>query len=353
MQNAEATELLRLGVKAAKAGDKPTARGHLKRARELDPKNEVTYLWLATVAANATEARQALEAALELNPRNARARTWLASLDQRQASRKAAQASCFVCNVGKPGSDKTCPHCGSLLDLRRVGAMLQNHDSNRDFLQRAAARLEATNGHSSVHTYRQLAIVLLNLHRLTDAIPALEKALELRPADDEVRQALEQLQALQAERARAVAESNKKPVCPQEAANGFRVLVVDDSPTVRKIVSMTLERQGLLVNAAADGFEALSKLGQFKPELILMDITMPNMDGYRLCKLVRENPASRTTPVVMLSSKDGIFDKARGKLAGCDDYLTKPFKPKELLAVIEKHKSERREAAEPRIAQTA
>lgn len=114
------------------------------------------------------------------------------------------------------------------------------------------------------------------------------------------------------------------------------VLVVDDSPTVRKLVTMTLGIQYRVENAG-NGYEAIQKLTEITPDLVLTDINMPRVDGYQLCKLVRKHPATRNIPVIMLSGKDGLFDKLRGKFVGCSGYVTKPFDAKELLAKIESY----------------
>jgi twitching motility two-component system response regulator PilG len=122
-----------------------------------------------------------------------------------------------------------------------------------------------------------------------------------------------------------------------EAHAGRTIMIVDDSPTVRKLVTIKLEKQGHRVIPAVDGMEALAMLNEDLPDLILLDITMPRMDGYQLCKLVRANPTMKHIPIVMLSGKDGFFDKVRGKMAGSTAYLTKPFEPETLLRVVAEH----------------
>ena len=112
------------------------------------------------------------------------------------------------------------------------------------------------------------------------------------------------------------------------------VLAVDDSPTVRKLVSMTLGSRGYRVETAENGLDALRVLAQLTPVLILLDVNMPRMDGYKLCKMIKGHAKTQSIPVVMLSGKDGVFDKLRGKFAGCDDYISKPFKSAELLALV-------------------
>jgi twitching motility two-component system response regulator PilG len=112
------------------------------------------------------------------------------------------------------------------------------------------------------------------------------------------------------------------------------VLVVDDSETIRRSAEIFLRLTGLEVILASDGFDALSKISDFTPDLILVDIMMPKLDGYQLCQIVKQNPVYAKTPVIMLSSKDGVFDRARGRIAGSDQYLTKPFTRDGLLAAV-------------------
>jgi twitching motility two-component system response regulator PilG len=115
------------------------------------------------------------------------------------------------------------------------------------------------------------------------------------------------------------------------------VLVVDDSPTVRKIVQLTLQRENIEVVTAADGLSALAAVADAQPDLILLDIMLPRMDGYDICKLVRKNMDYSDVPIIMLSGKDGLFDKMRGKLAGSNDYITKPFDSAELVALVKRY----------------
>ena len=115
------------------------------------------------------------------------------------------------------------------------------------------------------------------------------------------------------------------------------VLVVDDSPTVRKIVQLTLQRERIHVVTAGDGLSALAAVADEQPDLILLDIMLPRMDGYNICQVVRRNMAFRDMPIIMLSGKDGLFDKMRGKLAGSTEYITKPFDSAELVQTVKRH----------------
>jgi twitching motility two-component system response regulator PilG len=118
---------------------------------------------------------------------------------------------------------------------------------------------------------------------------------------------------------------------------GMRVMVIDDSKTIRRTAEMLLKKEGCDVITAVDGFEALSKISDHQPQIIFVDIMMPRLDGYQTCALIKNNQTYKSTPVIMLSSKDGLFDKARGRIVGSEEYLTKPFTREELLGAIRRH----------------
>jgi len=118
--------------------------------------------------------------------------------------------------------------------------------------------------------------------------------------------------------------------------NGLKILVVDDSKTIRRTAETLLTKEGCQVFTAIDGFDALSKIADHQPDLIFVDIMMPRLDGYETCSLIKHNKVFRETPVIMLSSKDGLFDRARGRIVGSEQYLTKPFTKDELLGAISK-----------------
>ena len=120
-------------------------------------------------------------------------------------------------------------------------------------------------------------------------------------------------------------------------AKKLRVLVVDDSATIRRSAETMLSNEGCEVITAENGFEALSKITRHHPDLIFVDIMMPRLDGYQTCAIIKNNADFRDTPVVMLTSKDGLFDMARGRVVGSDQYLTKPFTREELLDAVKQH----------------
>jgi twitching motility two-component system response regulator PilG len=116
--------------------------------------------------------------------------------------------------------------------------------------------------------------------------------------------------------------------------NGLKVMVIDDSNTIRRSAEIFLLQAGCQVVLAEDGFDALAKIADHQPDVIFVDIMMPRLDGYQACALIKRHERYRSIPVIMLSSKDGVFDRARGRMVGCDQYLTKPFSKDELLRAV-------------------
>ena len=127
----------------------------------------------------------------------------------------------------------------------------------------------------------------------------------------------------------------QEPESGAGSAAGAKVLVIDDSNTIRRSAEIFLRQGGHEVLLAEDGFDALSKVSDHDPELIFCDILMPRLDGYQTCAIIKRNPRYAHVPVIMLSSKDGLFDKARGRMVGSEDYLTKPFTKEQLLRAVE------------------
>lgn len=119
--------------------------------------------------------------------------------------------------------------------------------------------------------------------------------------------------------------------------SAVKVMVIDDSNTIRKSTEAILSKEGYEVLTAADGFEAMSMITDNRPDIIFVDIMMPRLDGYQTCSLIKNNRHFKDTPVVMLSSKDGLFDRARGRIAGSDQHINKPFSKEELIGAIHEH----------------
>jgi len=133
-------------------------------------------------------------------------------------------------------------------------------------------------------------------------------------------------------------ELESKPLGAERDPSITRVLVIDDSNTIRRSAEIFLKQGGCEVVLAEDGFDALAKVSDHHPDLIFCDILMPRLDGYQTCAIIKRNPQFAAVPVIMLSSKDGLFDKARGRMVGSEDYLTKPFTKDQLLQAVHQHR---------------
>ncbi len=372
--------LLREVVAAAKLGQKSTARSLLKEIHEREPLNEQALMWSAALAESSEEAMRHLERVLEINPKNTQALNVLAvhrlnrprrepvstpassvvqaktvvpaSVPRESSHASAASTStarennglahptddmgprlvrlsevvrkqewqCAFCKSDSEIPLDRCGVCGGIQILEDLGAYSANRGLNEAVLEEAATRLRRElAAEESLAGHVNLAKALLNLNRSAEALRHLHKANEMNPGDGGLKLAARTLEGR------------------------TLVLAVDDSSTVRKVVNLTLERNGYRVMTAADGMEALALLNDHTPHLILLDITMPRMDGYQVCKVIKQNPYTKSIPVLMLSGNDGFFDKMKGKLAGATDYLTKPFKEEALLAALKKHVKPRKE----------
>jgi len=119
--------------------------------------------------------------------------------------------------------------------------------------------------------------------------------------------------------------------------SGLKVMIIDDSNTIRRSAEIFLSQAGCQVLLAEDGFDALAKITDHQPDVIFVDIMMPRLDGYQTCALIKKNSKLAATPVIMLSSRDGLFDRARGRMVGSDEYLTKPFTKDSLIRAVTEH----------------
>jgi twitching motility two-component system response regulator PilG len=328
--------LLYEGINLAKSGDREAARELLLEATELDSNNEITWLWLASVADSAENAIICLERAIEINPHNERSQRWLGKL-RRQVEKPSW--ACPLCNAESMEKTDKCKSCGAVLTLDDPEAFAANRDADIGAILGAIERYRSLAEQEDFSTHYSLGLAHLNLNKTDEALGYLQKAVALRPQDEELKAQVEAILRRHSEaQAREPAAPVKKE--PSEEVAPRTVLLVDDSPTVRKIVAVTLERRGHRVLVAGGAMEALSKLNEATLDLVLLDIGMPHMDGYQLCKLVKSNETTSDIPVVMLSGKDGFFDKVRGKMAGAVGYITKPFEPTALIEAVETYSRE-------------
>jgi CheY-like chemotaxis protein/Tfp pilus assembly protein PilF len=241
---------------------------------------------------------------------------------------------CSFCDAVNEASSISCGSCLAVVTLSDLDTIIGNRHADRAVVQSAVERMEKDR---QLRDYNEAELTMLgighlNLQNVQSGFNYLYEASRLNPNNvvlsSQVNALLIRLEDIR-----------KHDENANAMAKGKTILVVDDSPTVRKLIAGKLEKSGHNVLCSADGVEAIHALGKVKPDLILLDINMPRMDGYQTCKSIRSNETTKDIPVVMISGKDGFFDKVRGRMAGTSGYITKPFGPETLMKTVETYLS--------------
>ena len=239
---------------------------------------------------------------------------------------------CSFCSFENEVQAISCQGCMAVLTLADLEMLLANHHADKLMLRQAVERME---GERSSRVFEETELTMLgighlNLRNLQYGYNYLHEASQLNPNNvvlgSQVNALLIRLE-----------EIKQQDEVHESMTKGKTILVVDDSPTVRKLIAGKLEKCGHDVFCSNDGVEAMERLEDLRPDLILLDINMPRMDGYQVCKLIRSNVDTKDVPVVMISGKDGFFDKVRGRMAGTSGYITKPFGPETLMKAVESY----------------
>ncbi len=237
---------------------------------------------------------------------------------------------CPFCRTKNDSHAFVCNCCHAMLSMSDLEMLLGHQGIDSEILTEAVERMESDRNMRdfSSDELKFLGIGQINLKHLREGFSHLKSASKLNPNDVLLSS---QVNAL----AIRLSEIEQQESVHNSMPKNRTILVVDDSATVRKLVSGKLEKCGHEVVCAIDGVDALEKINALVPDLILLDITMPRMDGYQVCKLIRSNEATKDVPIVMISGKDGFFDKVRGRMAGTTGYITKPFGPETLMKTVE------------------
>jgi len=243
-------------------------------------------------------------------------------------------SACPYCHEENPMQAFTCGTCLSTLSLSDLEMLLSNTHADKFALREAVETMESERQKRALteSELTTLGIGYLNLRDLNTGYLYLHEASQLNPNNVVLSS---QVNALLIRLDEIKRQEEAHDAMPKEK----KILVVDDSATVRKLIAGKLEKCGHEVFCAADGVEALEQMDAIIPDLILLDINMPRMDGYQVCKVIRSKEATKDVPVVMISGKDGFFDKVRGRMAGSTGYITKPFGPETLMKAVETYLS--------------
>ncbi|HEX6127115.1 MAG TPA: response regulator [Pyrinomonadaceae bacterium] len=241
---------------------------------------------------------------------------------------------CPFCHSTNDSQAISCHSCHSVLTLSDLELLLGNHGSDKLILRQAVEQMERMRlaREFNADELTILGLGHMNLRNFHLGYTCLSEAAKLSPNNVVLGGQVNSL-LIRLEEIKLQEEAHLK------MPKGKSILVVDDSPTVRKLIAGKLEKSGHDVVCANDGVEAMERLQNFVPDLVLLDINMPRMDGYQVCKNIRSNGATKNVPVVMISGKDGFFDKVRGRMAGTTGYITKPFGPETLMKAVEMYLS--------------
>lgn len=334
-----ARNLLKKGSIAAVSGDRATAKQILNDIMEFDAAFEEVWLLKAFLSESVEEKAECFSRALEINPNNVQAASGLASLqamndqtndfEEESASEEPEQTvACPFCAAQNAVNAVRCASCKGFVSFDDTDHLLAQDAVDDGVIRAFIERLHAEQNYRELsgEEHLNLGFAYLNLKNFKKGVVHLERASDL---------SLDDL-TLQRQVSKWLEKINE--IAPELQSAGFSgktIMVVDDSPTVRKLITGKLEKHGHRVTVAVDGMDALAKINEEKPDMILLDVTMPRLDGYQLCKLIKQNPATKQIPVVMISGKDGFFDKVRGRMAGSTAYITKPFGPETLLQTVE------------------
>jgi twitching motility two-component system response regulator PilG len=250
--------------------------------------------------------------------------------DEKSTPAKTETVLCPFCDMANDKQAFLCGSCYTVLTLSDLEMLLGQQSADQEKLRWSVESLERENESYGLSAEQMinLGIGRINLKNYRQGFLYLQEAVRMNPSNVLLDA---QVNAL----AIRLSEMEEQQTAHEAMAKNRKILVVDDSPTVRKLISGKLEKCGHEVVCAVDGVDALEKIKDLNPDLVLLDITMPRMDGYQVCKMIRSNESTRDVPVVMISGKDGFFDKVRGRMAGTSGYITKPFGPETLMKTVE------------------
>ncbi len=340
------TDLLQRAIELIEGHQFKEAKGVLCRLLKLDNRNHKAWLWFSRITGSLKSIEVSLNNAAKIAPQDAEVAAEIGNFNRvKWQLREGHFNRCPFCWFPSEKESCCCPSCGGHLFIN--DQLLKSAPvGDKKILQETVERLTRVierDKNAKAHYY--LSLAHLNLANWEEALTHLDKSAKLAPT---TKSYAYHLQTLLNHMASAKAapltdsishqkESGRPQATRESLVDRKKILVVEDSTTTRKVISITLGQQGYEIIEAGDGLEALSKLNETSPDLILLDIILPKMDGYKILSIIKEDPDFGDIPVIMLTSKDGILNKVKGKVAGSTAYLTKPFDPAQLVETIDKH----------------
>ncbi len=329
------SDLLRKAIRRAEGNHFKEARKLLAGFLKLHPRNYEGWLWHSRVTGNMTVIERSLINARKLAPSNPEVEKEIANFNLAQKRKcKGKLKRCPFCWSVIEFGTPVCPTCVAFLIVRRDRlAHIKNADAEElnASVQRYKRVVKREKDNISVLFY--LGVAMLNLEKWTEGGDYLSKAARLSPKDAFLAEQLNTTLKFLASRSKV--KTRMSVVKSPPPSMGRTILVVEDSSTTRMVITVALKGHGFRVLEAKNGIEALSLLNQELPDLIVLDLILPEMDGYQILSIVKKSPGFKNIPVIVLTAKDKFIDKLRGKLAGSDKYLTKPFDPEKLVGMVD------------------
>lgn len=338
--------LLTAAIEKAEQQQYKEAHSDLVQYLKINRNNAVGWVWYSRIQGNVDIMKKALNMAASLNVNDAMVQ------EERQKFTAAAPhltdsvaRKCYFCWAPLNKHTTTCHYCKGHLIISRE-TLTHAGDANSRLLVQARQRYEriVLKYPRSLTSIYCLGLININSRNFQEALGYLDRAAKMAPEKtlftNQLKLLLDHLAQRSLQETATETEQKSEVVVqveePRESEQKL-ILVVEDSSTTRKVISITLSRQGYRVVEAADGLEALSKISEERPDLIMLDVILPKMDGYKILSIIKGNKEFRDIPVIMLTSKDGFINKMKGKMAGSSAYLTKPFDPDKMIVEIEKH----------------
>jgi twitching motility two-component system response regulator PilG len=310
------------------------------------PGNTDAWLWYSRCLGNLDAVAFALSKCSQFAPADPKISEEINKLDhaKRAELNTAKIGRCPFCWTPLDRSAQTCHYCkGSLIIAEALHHDTLNQLDSNALIDAVNRYTDVVAREKNVKAYYFLSLANCNLNKADEALDLLNEASRMFPGNSFIERQLNIVlnhvtkRLIKYEKSKTKKKNKSTKSISPEISSKKKILVVEDSPTTRKVVVLTLKQKGYNMIEAQDGLEALSKIDEERPDLVLLDIILPKMDGYKILSIIKENEELKDIPVVMLTSKDGLIDKFKGKLAGSDAYLTKPFEPKDLISTVRKY----------------
>jgi twitching motility two-component system response regulator PilG len=341
----QTTRLLDEAIDLAEGRHFKAALKKLSKFLNVHPRNHMGWIWYSRVIVNLKVIQSALKNARQIAPNDSEV---IAETEKFKMAGDLSNAEkiqrCPFCWCPMDSKNLKCRYCQTYRSFNDQ-IFTSTKTSNYKILTQAVNRyvkVIARESNPMAHFY--LGMAYLNQGQWEKGLDHLHQTVKLAPGIPIYSDQLRKLMSHLASRQSTCEDENIKKETESTSDDDTlvgrsknKILVVEDSPTTRKVITITLSQHGYDAIEARDGLEALSRLNETSPDLILLDIILPKMDGYKVLSIIKENPEFKDIPVIMLTSKDGFLNRAKGKFSGSDAYLTKPFDPEELIETIENH----------------